>query len=468
MSEFEKQVFGIAERAVTVAPRIMCTAAAANSGMIEETMNNQPVNVKFADTYVGCATLGNIMGLHEETVRKRAKRGKIPGALVNGKWTFQHVDLVAKGVQPFASNPLPGGQVLSVCGTPVPPPIPLPIPQIARINRTDVIFVLDRSGSMNGLMGQARKNLGQQIATLRDAIGPSDEYRVTVICFDDKVTKTLSKADVAGLLSTDQYYLGANGMTAMNDAIREAIGSTRNDERGQAFLISIVTDGGENASSTNAPRLKSEIEALIATGRYTFAYAGPDHRMSTQYAASIGIPTGNVTAWEQSVRGTMDLGIRTNSALQSYASRRLTGAMSSTSFYAQPVVSNPQDFAGKLGSQMAKLSASAFKVERVMDHDPLVIAKFAEAKLGGFHKGKIYYQLTSSEKVQDYKDIVIQDTATGAFYAGRDTAAKLLGIPNFSGTVRIRPGQLGEFKVFVQSTSVNRKLVPGTAVVYLP
>jgi hypothetical protein len=427
-------------------------------------MSNQPVNVKFADAYVGCGTLANIMGLHEETVRKRAKRGKIPGQLVNGKWTFQHTQLVAAGIHPFASGLHTPG---SVGQTPPASPVSS-VPPIARVNRTDVVFVLDRSGSMSGLMKYARRNLAQQVATLRAAAGPSDEYRITIICFDDHVRKTLNKADVMGLGDTDPFYLYPDGMTAMSDAIMEAISSTKDDEMGQAFLISVVTDGGENSSSIRPQRLHDEVSTLTATGRYTFAFAGPDTFISRKYVESIGIPAGNVTFWEQSAAGATGLGIHTNRSVASYATSRSAGVMSSTSFYAQPVVSNPQDFAGKLGSQMNKLDAAAFKVERVMDTDPLVIQKFAEAKLGGFRKGKIYYQLTESEKVQDYKNMVIQDTATGAFYAGRDTAAKLLGIPNFSGTVRIKPGELGEFKVFVQSTSLNRKLVPGTAVVYLP
>lgn len=424
----------------------------------------QSVNVKFADTYVGCSTLGNIMGLHEETVRKRAKSGKIPGQLIGGKWTFRHVELVLRGIQPFASNPI-GGTLPNLCGTPP----SAPVPQIARVNETDVIFVLDRSGSMGGLMHQARKNLEDQIEALRRAASPNDVYRISVIAFDDSSRRTLVGQDVTslGVVDTHRLYPNTGGNTAMNDAIAEAIKlATDGNDRGQAFLISVVTDGGENASRhIDIHTLAIQISSKISTGRFTFAYAGP--RGSEGYARSVGIPTGNVTTWEQTVFGTQDLGRRSVASMDSYTTSRSAGVLNSTSFYAQPVVSNPQDFANQLGKQLTKLDAAAFKVERVMPADPIVIRTFCEAKLGGFQKGKIHYQLTESEKVQDYKSIVIQDTATGNFYAGWDAAAKLLGIPKFSGTVRIRPGKLGEFKVFIQSTSVNRKLQPGTAVVCL-
>lgn len=429
-------------------------------------MTKKPVNVKFADTYVGCSTLGNIMGLHEETVRKRVKSGKIPGRLVNGRWTFQHVDLVARGVQPFASSPHPPAApaaVPNLCGTQA------PFPQIARVNETDVVFVLDRSGSMSWLMAQARKNLQDQLEVLRSAAGPNDVYRVTVLCFDDRSIYTATAQEIAALTQPmSQLYVDARGSTALNDAVKDAIERTKQfADRGQAFLISIVTDGGENASrSIAAPQLKQLVSDSIVTGRYTFAYAGPQG--SEGHARSIGIPAGNTTTWEQTVRGTQHLGATQVASFSSYATTRSAGVMSSTSFYAQPVTANPQDFANKLQKQLTKLDAAQYQVERVMGTDPTVIRKFCEAKLGGFRKGKIYYQLTESEKVQDYKGIVIQDTATGSFYSGWDAAAKLLGIPKFSGTVRIRPGKLGEFKVFIQSTSVNRKLTPGTAVVYLP
>jgi len=423
-------------------------------------MSNQPVNVKFADTYVGCNTLANIMGLHEETVRKRAKRGRIPGTLSNKKWVFKHSELVAAGVQPFASHP--NGPTLSVPGA---QPVS-PVPPIARVNQTDVIFVLDRSGSMSHLLPQAKRNLDEQVNTLRKSAGPNDQYRVTVITFSGDVMTTLSRADVTRLGTPSVFYTGSSGMTALNRAVKVAAEFAKSIDVGQAFLVSIITDGLENASGDGCPPPAALVGELVSTGRYTFAYAGPPG--SQGYAFGIGIQGGNVTTWEGTVEGTQTLGRTSVASFSDYTRSRSVGTMSVNSFYAQPVVANPQDFAGKLSRQLTKLGPNDFRVERVMDADPIVIRKFCEAKLGGFRKGKIYYQLTESEKVQDYKGIVIQDTATGAFYAGWEAAASLLGIPKFSGTVRIRPGSLGEFKVFIQSTSVNRKLRPGTAVVCLP
>ena len=398
--------------------------------------------------------LANLLKLNVDTVRKRAKKGLIPGLQdSNGRWTFITADLIAKGVLPL--------------GMPGYTPAPAPIAQAKRL--TDVIFVLDRSGSMSGLHAKATENLQGQIDSLLKATDANNEYRVSVINFDTRIEMTLRARDVRQVGSARDLYLHPSGSTAMNDAILEAIKLTEQLDTGgkqHAFLISIVTDGGENASNATIHAVANQLRVKNSTDRYTFVYAGPFG--SRGYANSIGVATGNATEWEQTSEGIKTLGYVSNTSLNAYTtSRNTVGSTYSTSFYAQPTTLDPSKFANQLDNKLDDVSGQV-KVERVTASDPLVISKFCEKKYGSFPKGHIYYQLTESEKVQDYKKLIIQDTATGQFYGGETAAKKLLGVPNFQGTVRIKPGTLGEFKVFVQSTSVNRKLTPGTAVVYLP
>lgn len=416
-----------------------------------------PVNVQFADTYEGCQVVANIMGLNVETVRKRAKAGKIPGKQnAKGTWIFQHSDLVAANIAPFNS-------VRNRAGVPG----PLPLPVRPKVNVTEVIFVLDRSGSMGSLMTKARENLQAQLHQLAAASGPNDQYIVSIINFDTTILTTLASTNATHIgKAAHELYLSANGSTRLYDSVAEAIRlANRSDDGEKSFLISVVTDGEENASSMSVDNLAALVAQSTAKGRYTFAYAGP--RNSQYTATRMGIPAGNVTTWEQTYEGIRTLGVHTNSSLNTYTESRSRGVVSSTSFYAQPVTGDAAKFASQLDNKLADVSSDV-QVQRVTDKDPAVINKFCEKKFGTFEKGKYYYQLTESEKVQDYKKVIIQDTTTGTFYTGWDAAKKLLGIPTFQGTVRIKPGSLGDFKVFVQSTSTNRKLVPDTAVVYLP
>ncbi len=390
--------------------------------------------------------LANLLGLNVDTVRKRAKAKKIPGYQdKNGKWTFYLADFPdLQGASPAPKKA-----------------------KAAEKKLTDVVFVLDRSGSMSGLHAKAIENLQSQIDALLKASDASNEYRVSVINFDTRVETTLRACDVNKVGRARELYLYPSGSTAMNDAILEAIRLTETLDTGgkqHAFLISIVTDGGENASNSTVYAVANQLRVKNSTDRYTFVYAGPGG--SRNYAASIGIAAGNATEWEQTSEGIQLLGVQTNSSLGSYTRSRSVGQTYSTSFYAQPITKDADKFAGQLDNKLDDVSGQV-QVERVTTGDPNVISKFCQKKLGSFPKGQVYYQLTESEKVQDYKKLIVQDTTTGNFYAG-EKAKTLLGVPNFKGTVRLKPGSLGEFKVFVQSTSVNRKLTPGTAVIYLP
>jgi hypothetical protein len=77
-------------------------------------------------------------------------------------------------------------------------------------------------------------------------------------------------------------------------------------------------------------------------------------------------------------------------------------------------------------------------------------------------KGRAFYQLTKTETVQDYKEIIVEDRTTGKLYRG---ARSMIGMPDH-GSIRLVPKNLGNYNVYVASTSVNRKLVPGTVLIY--
>ncbi len=409
-------------------------------------------SVQFADSYEGCQVVANIMGLNVETVRKRAKAGKIPGRQnARGVWVFSHHDLFAAGIEPFKSHGCAhGGHTVA----------------LPKVNVTDVIFVLDRSSSMSGLASKLRESLDDQLATLRSASNAQNRYSFSVINFNGTVDVTLRNAGVLSVPEAGRLYLNPNGMTALYDAIGEAISLSRQHDDGtHALLISVITDGEENNSKrVSEATLAESIRSLTGTDRYTFTYAGPP---GSEYVASrLGFLPGNVTTWATTLEGITTLGTTSRASLNSYTQARGQGVMRATSFYAQPVTGDAVKFANQLDSKLDDVTA-AVRVERVVKGDPLKIKDFSKRKFGDFQKGSLFYELTSAEKVQDYKRIVVQDTTKGQFFSGWNSAKSLLGLPDFHGTVRIKPGNLGEFKVFVQSTSQNRLLEPGTAVVRL-
>jgi hypothetical protein len=81
-----------------------------------------------------------------------------------------------------------------------------------------------------------------------------------------------------------------------------------------------------------------------------------------------------------------------------------------------------------------------------------------------FKVGRGFYEFTKTETIQAKKEIVLMDRKTGDLFAG-DAARDLLGLP-IGESVRIRPHNLEQYVVFVQSTSANRKLVASTRFLY--
>lgn len=86
-----------------------------------------------------------------------------------------------------------------------------------------------------------------------------------------------------------------------------------------------------------------------------------------------------------------------------------------------------------------------------------------------FKKGRGFYELTKVETVQQYKEIIMQDKETGEMFVGSQVREKLgLQPQTEKGGVneKLYAKDAKEFRIFVQSTSVNRKLIAGTTFLY--
>lgn len=105
-----------------------------------------------------------------------------------------------------------------------------------------------------------------------------------------------------------------------------------------------------------------------------------------------------------------------------------------------------------------------FQVLRVDTDCP--IREFAENNGLTFKKGRGFYEFTKRVKVQDYKEVILMDNATGDLFSG-EKAREIAGIP-IGVTASVKPGEgaLADYTCFIQSTSYNRKLLAGTRFLY--
>lgn len=117
---------------------------------------------------------------------------------------------------------------------------------------TEIVFILDRSGSMSGLEADTIGGFNSMIAKQKKEDG---EAYVSTVLFDDQceVLHDRVPMDKVPVMTNEEYYV--RGCTALLDAVGGAIHHianvhkyARDEDRPEKTLFVITTDGMENAS----------------------------------------------------------------------------------------------------------------------------------------------------------------------------------------------------------------------------
>jgi Mg-chelatase subunit ChlD len=86
------------------------------------------------------------------------------------------------------------------------------------------------------------------------------------------------------------------------------------------------------------------------------------------------------------------------------------------------------------------------------------------AKMGiRFSIGRGFYEFTKPEIIQKKKEIILMNKISGELYEG-EVARSIAGICDDNS--RVKPGELPKYRMFIQSTSPNRKLIAGQGFLY--
>jgi len=319
-----------------------------------------------------------------------------------------------------------------------------------------VTFVLDRSWSMSGKKDAVIQAVDTQIEALAETSRKLDqETRVTVIIFDDTVDVLVYDKDVLRLPSIKDYYV-PRGRTALVDATLQAIDDLSKIPEihsDHAFLTMVVTDGMENAS-TNLPSTLSRRVSKLADN-WTVAAFVPDAQ-GEQYAQSCGFPPGNIMLWDaSSVAGFEKAAATMRQATETFMAGRASGIRGSKAVFSTGSEAINRDTIKAAG--LAPLDPSKYQLVPVSRE--VAIRDWVVECGHSFRTGANFYQLNKRETIQGAKGVAILEKKTDRVYVG-DAARDLLGLG--WDTVRVAPDHNADFDIFVQSTSVNRKLIPGT------
>lgn len=324
-----------------------------------------------------------------------------------------------------------------------------------------VVLVLDASSSMNPHRRDLIRVADGQVKYLaRRSQELDQETRVSIYSFNDRVQCLIYDKDVLRLPSIESLYR-PQGMTALIDATLKSLDDldqTATLYGDHAFLAFVLTDGQENRSRNRASTLVSRLRTL--RDNWTVACLVPDQR-SVFEAKGFGFPPDNVAVWDAtSAAGVVEVGETIRRATDNFMNARATGVRGTRSLFSTGLDAVN---ANTVRANLTPLRSNAYDILPVHEDSP--IRDYVYSRGLDYKIGKGFYQLTKTENIQSQKQIAIREKSTGQVFWG-DAARDILGLPSDVG-VRVKPDINPEYDVFVQSTSVNRKLIRDTDLLVL-
>lgn len=167
-----------------------------------------------------------------------------------------------------------------------------------KANITELVFILDRSGSMSGL---ERDTIGGFNSMLEEQKKGKKEVLVTTVLFDDKYDILYDSKNIkeVNAITDKEYY--PRGSTALLDAVGKTInkiGQTKNK-----VLIVITTDGMENSSREyNYTKIKEMIINKQKKEKWEFIFLGANID-AVEVASFIGIDSSRAQRYHADAKG---------------------------------------------------------------------------------------------------------------------------------------------------------------------
>ena len=175
-------------------------------------------------------------------------------------------------------------------------------------NLTEIVFILDRSGSMAGLEDDTIGGFNAMIEKQKRE--PGEAY-VSTVLFDNESVVIHDRVDIQNIepMTRREYYV--RGCTALLDAVGKAIHHIGNvhkyarpEDRPEKTLFVITTDGMENASRQYSyDRVKMMIERNADKYGWEFLFLGANIDAAKE-AARFGIRADRAANYHADSKGT--------------------------------------------------------------------------------------------------------------------------------------------------------------------
>ena len=174
---------------------------------------------------------------------------------------------------------------------------------------TELVFILDKSGSMAGLEGDT---IGGFNAMLKKQQEEQGEVIVTTVLFDDNYELLHDRINIKGIkpITSKEYFVG--GSTALLDAIGNTIHkignvqkNTSEELKADKVMFVITTDGMENASHEySSEKVKQMVERQKEKYGWEFIFLGANID-AVETAERFGIRRDRAVTYNADEAGTM-------------------------------------------------------------------------------------------------------------------------------------------------------------------
>lgn len=167
--------------------------------------------------------------------------------------------------------------------------------------KTNVIFILDESGSMSIAASDVRGGFNTYVERLKS---DGNDYSLSALKFGTKVRPLFANLPLSEVpLLTEANYQPRDS-TALYDAIGSALaeakrqwGTEKKPYGKDRVIVVIMTDGFENASREYGKEvIITEMKQREAAGNWTFVYLGADQD-AWSIASNLGFAQGNVMSY---------------------------------------------------------------------------------------------------------------------------------------------------------------------------
>lgn len=370
-------------------------------------------------------------------------------------------------------------------------------------NRIEVVFSFDTTGSMYPCLTQVRRNVRETVARLAREI---PGIRIGIIAHGDYCdagsTYVIKALDLTDDVEAISRFVDKVGPTGGGDAA-ECYEKVLHDAQALSWtpgykrvLVLIGDDLPHSATEyQNKERLdwRTETRKLADMGVAVYAVQALGRYYATSFYQELGRLSGGLhlklDQFSYITEAVLAICYKQggDEMLQKYErevietnrmNRNLDGLFAalingtempddtptrSTASTSRPRTTAPRkSLYDALPKDLRAVHPGRFQVLEV-DRD-CGIQDFVRENGAVFKKGRGFYEFMKTETIQGYKEVVLMDRKTGDLFSG-EVARDMIGAPKGT-TARLKPTVLEKYRVFIQSTSPNRKLIGGYGFLY--